>query len=212
MSDLFSLPLREVLKQAASSEPTPGGGSVSAITLAFAASMAAMVANLTIGKKKYRDVEQQATLLRDRALCLMSRAEDLVDADIAQFRRFMECYRMPATTEEERQNKEHLVQQALKGATQTPLEIAGACIELLEIVSELAPIGNTMAISDAGVAAYLAEAALNAALLSVDINIPEIKDQAFVEEARAHKESLIKQAEKLRSAALSVIASRMNGT
>ncbi len=209
MSELFSQSLRDVLKVSASSEPTPGGGSVSAIAAAFAASMAAMVANLTIGRKKYKDVEQEVTRLRDRALCLMNRAEELVDADMSQFRRFMEYYKMPATTDEEKERREHLIQEALKGATETPLEIARLCLEVLKVVDEIAPIGNTMAISDAGVAAHLADGALKSALLNVDINLPSIKDEAFAREARENKEGLIDQARQLSGKALAAISGRM---
>lgn len=211
MSELFSQSLRDVLKVSASSEPTPGGGSVAAMVAAFAASMSAMVGNLTIGKKKYRDVEPEVTRLRDRALCLMNRMEELVDADMQQFRRFMEFYKMPAATDEEKERKEHLIQEALRGATETPLEIARACIEILKIVDEVAPIGNTMAISDAGVSAYLAEAALQAALLNVDINLPLLKDEAFAKKAQDDKEGLIEQARQLKDRALATISRRMKG-
>lgn len=212
MSDLFSQSLRDVLKVSASSEPTPGGGSVSAIAAAFAASMAAMVANLTIGRKKYRDVEPEVTRLRDRALCLMNRAEELVDADMSQFKRFMEYYKMPAASDEEKERREHLIQEALKGATETPLQIARACLEILSVVDEIAPIGNAMAISDAGVAAYLAEAALKSALLNVDINLPQVKDQSFAEAAEKDKNGLIQQAVQVRDKALNTISSRMKGS
>jgi formiminotetrahydrofolate cyclodeaminase len=211
MSELFSQSLRDVLKVSASSEPTPGGGSIAAIAAAFAASMSAMVANLTIGRKKYRDVEAEVTRLRDRALCLMSRAEDLVEDDMTQFRRFMESYRMPAVTDEEKERREHLIQEALKGATETPLEIARTCLEILKVADEIAPIGNTMAISDAGVSCYLAEAALRAALLNVDINLPQVKDESFVKASRENKEGLINQATQLKDRALATISLRMKG-
>lgn len=209
MSEFFEKSLTDVLKASASSEPTPGGGSVAAIAAGFAASMAAMVGNLTIGKKKYRDVEAEVTLLRDRALCLMNRMEQLVESDMQQFRRFMEYYKMPAATDEEKERKEHLIQEALKGATETPLEIARACLEILKVVDEVAPIGNTMAISDAGVSAYLAEAALQSALLNVDINLPSLKDEEFARKARLDKEGLIAQAKEIKDRALATISRRM---
>lgn len=212
MRDLFSMPLRDVLKVSASSEPTPGGGSVAAICGAFATSMAAMVSNLTIGKKKYKAVEEQVTRIRDRALCVLSRLEELVELDMAQFSKFMEAYRMPKATQEEKERREHLLQEALKSATETPLEIARVCLDLLQIVVELAPVGNKMAISDAGVAAYLGEASLKAALLSVDINLPQIKDEKYVQKVRQDKDGLIKQAEELKEQALSTVFSRMSGS
>lgn len=210
MSDLFSDSLRDVLRVSASSEPVPGGGSVSAIAAAFAAAMSAMVANLTIGKKRYKKVEPQVTALRDRALCLMSRFEELVDDDMAVFKRFIEHYKLSAETPEEQARKEYLIQESLKGATETPLEIARTCMSILEIVREIAPIGSKMAISDAGVAAYLAEASLKAALLNVDINVPQIKDPKFVEQAKAEKEGLIEQAERVSRESLAIVTSRLS--
>jgi formiminotetrahydrofolate cyclodeaminase len=209
LSELFSMSLAEILKASASSEPTPGGGSVSAICAAFAASMASMVANLTIGKKKYKDVEAQVTSLRDQTLRLLAGFEELVDEDIKQFGNFMEAYRLPKNTPEEKEKREASVQKALKGATETPLRVARACVDLLEIVCELAPIGNKMAISDAGVAAYLGEASLRAVLLSADINIPMIKDPDYVEQVVQEKEGLIGQAQKLKEKAMAIVSARM---
>jgi len=209
LGSFFDKSLSEILRESASSAPTPGGGSVSGIAAAFAAAMAAMVGNLTIGKKKYKDVEAEVTVLRDKALDLMSTFEALVEEDISQFAKFMEAYRLPKNTQEEKQKREQVLQQALKGATETPLKVARACVELLDLVCKLAPIGNTMAISDAGVAAYLAEAGLRAVLLNVDINVPMIKDQDFVAQARKEKEGLIEQASKLREKAVSIVSERM---
>lgn len=209
MSDLFSQSLTEILRASASSEPTPGGGSVSAICAAFAASMASMVANLTIGKKKYKDVEPQVISLRDRVSRLLAEFEELVDEDIRQFGNFMDAYKLPKNTPEEKEKREDSVQEALKGATETPLKVARACVSLLEAVCELAPIGNKMAISDAGVAAYLGEASLRAVLLSADINIPMIRDVTYVERVVQEKEGLIEQAHKLRDKALATVSARM---
>jgi formiminotetrahydrofolate cyclodeaminase len=193
---LFDKSLSDILQEAASSAPTPGGGSVSGIAAAFAASMAAMVGNLTIGKKKYRDVEEQVTALRDKALGLMAAFETLVEEDISQFGKFMEAYRLPKSTEEEKQHREGVLQQALKGATETPLKVARACVELLELVCELAPIGNTMA--------------LYAVLLNVDINVPMIKERGFAVQAIEEKEGLMEQARSLREKAVAIVSERMS--
>lgn len=212
MSELFNSSLRDVLKVSASSEPTPGGGSVAAIAGGFAAAMTAMVGNLTIGKRRYRDVEAQVTSIRDKALCLMNRAEDLVESDMAQFNRFMDCYKMAVSTPEEKERREHLIQEALKGATETPLEIARMCLEILTLVDEISPIGSKMAISDAGVAAYLAEAGLQAALLNVDINVPQIKDEKFANQALQEKEGLIARAKEFRERSTATVSGRIRGS
>lgn len=209
MEDLFSQPLSDILRASASREPTPGGGSVSAVTAAFAASMVAMVANLTIGNKKYRDVEDEVTDIRNRAMALLSQAEELVQTDMVAFRRFMEAYKMPSDTAELKEQKEMAIQEAVRWATEAPLQIARTCLEILELTVEIVPIGNKMAVSDAGVAAYLGEAALGAALLNVDVNLPLVKDKSFAENVTKEKEALKKKAASLKERALFTVLSRM---
>ncbi len=209
MKELFSLSLKEVIDMSASSDPTPGGGSVSAICAAFAASMAAMVGNLTIGKKKYKDVEDKVTELRDEAVSLINEFEDLVYEDIGQFGKLMEVYKMPRSTDNEKEEREIALQQALKGATETPMKVARACVRLLRIVSELAPIGNKMAISDAGVAVYLGEASLKAVLLNVDINIPNITDEEYVRNVMLERDKLISEGQSLKEKTLPIIIERI---
>lgn len=209
MSDLFSRPLREVLRVAASSEPVPGGGSVSAIAGCFGAAMVSMVANLTIGKKKYRDVEGQAVVIRDRALSLMNRLEALVDEDMTSFQRFMDVYKMPRETPEQEHTRALLMEEALKASTETPLRIARACLEGLELAAEIASIGSKMAISDAGVAANLLGAALESALLNVDINLPSIKDEEFKRASLEERLSLSRRAQELKDRCLSLVREKM---
>jgi len=141
----------------------------------------------------------------------MSQAEDLVEADMAVFGRFMECYKMPAATPEEKEQREGLIEEALKGATEIPIKIAKLALQILELVDEIAPIGNRTAISDAGVAAYLADAGLRAALLNVDINVPNLKDRAFALWAQEEKDALLARAEELKSRSVSTVLGRLAG-
>lgn len=210
MSDMFSMSLRDVLRASASADPTPGGGSVSAIAAAFATSMAAMVCNLTIGKKKYKDVEDEISVIRNKALSMLNRLEELVNDDIAAFNRFMECFKMPKDTPEEKEIRTVMMQDALKTATRVPMDIAKECLVLLNLVNRISVIGNAMAISDAGVAAHLGHAALKASLLNVEINIGLIKDKLFVEEVSQEKEGLLRQADTIAVQCLSTVSSRIN--
>lgn len=211
MSELFDKSLRQVLEVSASKEPTPGGGSVAAIAGGFAAAMTAMVTNLTIGKKRYKDVEGQIKDIREKAMGLIKKAEKLVEADMAVFTRFMDCYKISASTPEEKEEKDKLIQEALKGATEVPLAIGKMCLDILSLVDEIAPIGSKMAISDAGVAAYLAEAGLQAALLNVDINVPQIKDEEFVNQALEQKKGLIAKAKEIKERSTSTVSRRIGG-
>ncbi|MFZ5590489.1 MAG: cyclodeaminase/cyclohydrolase family protein [Bacillota bacterium] len=209
MSDMFDRSFRQILAVAASDAPTPGGGSVSAMVGALGVAMTAMVGNLTVGKPKYAEVEGKVKEITARAYYIINRLEKLVAADIAAFGKFMDVYRMPKNTEEEKAKREEMMQKALKTATNEPMEIARTLLEALKITEELSHIGNKMAISDAGVAAYVCEAALNAVLLSADINIPMITDQEFVQQVLAEKERIVNRARELKEAAVAKVNERM---
>lgn len=209
MSEIFDLSLRKVLEISASSSPTPGGGSVSAMVACLGTSMVAMVGNLTIGKEKYKDVEPQVEKILAKTETILAKLEQYVDQDIAEFGNFMEVLKMPKDTEEQKALRAAKMQKALIGATDTPLEIARVCLETLEIAEELSTIGNKGAISDVGVGAFVAEAALNSVLLSVDINIPSIKDQAYVERVSNEKQQLVEKAKYLCAKAVKQVQERM---
>lgn len=209
MGDFFNKSLRDVIAVAASNEPTPGGGSVSAMVACFGVAMTAMVCNLTVGKEKFKDVEPQIQEILDTAKGLLNKLEELVDADMADFNSFMATFRMPKNTDEEKTARNAAMQKALKSATDTPMEIARVCLKALEITDKLAPIGNKMAISDAGVAAVVAEASLNGVLLSADINIPMIKDEEYVKKVVAEKEQMVAEARRLKDKAFAVVQERL---
>ncbi|HHW07777.1 MAG TPA: cyclodeaminase/cyclohydrolase family protein [Clostridia bacterium] len=209
MSNIFDSSLRQVLEASASDAPTPGGGSVSAIVGSFGVAMVSMVANLTTGKEKYKDVEPQVKAILEKTSRIMARLEELVAEDMQVFGKFMEALKMPKDTEEQKSLRAGKMQEALKAATDTPMEIARVCLEGLELAAELSSIGNKGAISDVGVAAYVAEAALNSVLLSVDINIPSIKDAEYVDQVQQEKYALIVKAAQLREKAVAQVRDRM---
>ncbi len=209
MSDIYDLTFRKVVAVSASDAPTPGGGSVSALVGTLGVAMTAMVGNLTVGRPKFKDVEPEVKEITGAAYFIINRLEKLVDADIAAFGKFMDVYRLPKNTDEEKAKREEQMQKALKKATDTPMEIARTLLDALVITDKLAKIGNTMAISDAGVAAYVCEASLNGVLLSVDINIPMVKDEEYVKNILAEKEQLVAKAKELKDKAVAVVQERM---
>lgn len=209
MSDMFDLSYRKILAVSASDAPTPGGGSVSAMVGALGVAMAAMVGNLTVGKPKYAEVEEDVKEITGRAYFIMARLEKLVAADIAALGKFMDVYRMPKNTDEEKAKREEAMQKALKTATNEPVEIARTLLDALVITEKLSKIGNKMAISDAGVAAYVCEAAINAVLLSADINIPMITDQEFVSKVKEEKAKIVAEAKRLKDLAVATVNERM---
>lgn len=211
MGTLYDQSLREIIELSSSKSPTPGGGSISAIAATLGLAMAAMVCNLTIGKDKYKDVECQVMGYLATAEGLTGKLMELTEEDIKIFNKLMSAYRMPRTTEEENESRKSAVQEALKGATEIPMEIARVCLQALQVTGKLSEIGNKAAISDAGVAAVMIEAALHGVLLNVDINTPLIKDRAFTDRTLAEKEKMLEEAGKLKDQALAVVRERIGG-
>lgn len=208
-SNVWQWTTAEFLAQAASSAPTPGGGSVSAYVGALAASMVCMVANLTIGKEKYKDVEPQVQAILEKGQKLLNDLKTGLSQDIAEFSNFMAVLKLPKETEEQKSARAAKMQEVLISATDTPLGIAQNCYAVLELAQELAPIGNKGAISDVGVAAYLAESALRAAMFSVDINLPQVKDSVYQEKVKAERGRLFTQAERIKNETVQVVQSRL---
>ncbi|SHI17255.1 cyclodeaminase/cyclohydrolase family protein [Desulfosporosinus lacus] len=199
----------EFLTVSASSSPTPGGGSVSAYVGALAASMTCMVANLTIGKEKYKEVEPQAKEILAEAEAVLGLLKSGLSQDIAEFSNFMDVLKLPKGTDEEKALRTEKMQEVLVSATDTPLGISQNCFRVLQLAQKLAPIGNKGAISDVGVSAYLAESALKSAMLSVDINLPGIKDVAYQERVKAERARLFEQAAVICAETVAVVQSRM---
>ncbi|WP_425807744.1 cyclodeaminase/cyclohydrolase family protein [Desulfitobacterium sp. Sab5] len=207
--DVWKWTTDEFLAQGASSAPTPGGGSIAAYVGALAASMVCMVANLTVGKEKYKDVEPQVKEILGKAQRLMNDLKTGLTQDIAEFSNFMAVLKLPKDTEEQKIKRTEKLQEVLISATDTPLGIAQNCFTVIKLAQALAPIGNKGAISDVGVAAYLGESALKAAMLSADINLPQIKNEEYQAQVKIERERLFKEAEKIKTETVQVVQSRL---
>lgn len=175
-------PIVDFLDKLASSAPEPGGGSASALAAAVGAALVSMVASLTVGKEKYADVQDQIARLLDDSEKVRSRLQELVQEDTEVYGVLAAAFKMPRETEEDKQKRNEAVQSACKEATMVPYAIAEQCLEVAKLSEVAADIGNVNAVSDAGVAALLAEACAQCAALNVKINLGTIKDTAFNEE------------------------------
>lgn len=184
-------PLSHFLDQLASNAPTPGGGSVAAVTGALAAGLVSMVCNLTIGKEKYKDVEADVQSILSRSEALRQRLAGLMQSDVEAYGKLAAAYKMPRSTDAEKQARTSAVQEACVTAANVPLAIAENCVEIINLCPEAAAKGNVGAVTDVGVAVLLAEAALRSAILNVEINLNVIKDQAYVESTRARIQELL---------------------
>ncbi len=174
-------PLSAFLDQLASSAPTPGGGSAAALCGALSAALSSMVANLTLGREKYREVEPAIRAALEQSERLRAACTQLINDDIAAYGALSAAYRLPKATAEEQATRSAQIQEALHGAAEAPLRIAEQARQALDLCRTLAEIGNINVISDVGVAAIAAHAALESAELNVLINLKAIKDGALAE-------------------------------
>ncbi|HEU4640875.1 MAG TPA: glutamate formimidoyltransferase [Gemmatimonadaceae bacterium] len=162
----------------ASASPTPGGGSVAALAGALSAALARMVAGLTLGKKKYAAVEDEFREIAQRAASLGQRLTELVQLDARSYEAVSQAYKLPKETPEQTDRRNAAITAALIGASEVPLETARACADVAALAEVCAVRGNTNAVSDAGVAALLAEAACRGAAYNVRINVASLPDRA----------------------------------
>ncbi len=182
------------LDELASNSPTPGGGSVAALAGALGAALISMVGNLTVGKKKYEDVEEAIKKIIGSSEKLRYELSQLIEEDVKVFNNFMATYKMPRETEDEKKMRTEKIQEALIEAARVPLRVAYKCMEILSLSKEVAEKGNVNLVSDAGVAALMAEAALESAILNVKINLKMIKDEKVrTELSSSIKEILLKE-------------------
>ncbi len=174
-------PMIVFLDRLASRSPEPGGGAVSALVGALGAALVSMVGNLTLGKEKYADVQDQVEELLEHSEKLRDELQGLIQRDTEVYAEVSAAYKMPRESEEEKAARSSSIQKALKTATEVPFEIAEKCLEVARVSQTAAEIGNVGAVSDAGVAALLAEAAAQSAALNVKINVKSIEDRDFAE-------------------------------
>lgn len=181
----------------ASKAPIPGGGGASALVGAIGTALGNMVASLTVGKKKYADVEEQMYILKEKADNLQKELLELVGRDAEVFEPLSKAYGMPKNTEEEKIEKERVMELALREACSVPLEIMYKCCEAIELHSEFAHKGSSLAVSDAGVGVVFCKAALQGASLNVFINTKAMKDREYAEKINLEAKNLLKKYEKI---------------
>ncbi|MDO5407542.1 MAG: cyclodeaminase/cyclohydrolase family protein [Eubacteriales bacterium] len=166
----------------ASKAPVPGGGGASALGGALAAALGQMVANLTVGKKRYANVQDEMHQSLFALNILQMELMALADKDAEVFAPLAAAYGMPTDTEEQRAEKEQVMEVRLLDASIVPLKIMERASAVLDVVELLAQKGSRMAVSDAGVAAQFARAALTGAVMNVYINTKSMKNREKAEE------------------------------
>lgn len=198
---LIERTVKGFIEETASDSPAPGGGSVSALAGALGAALGCMVFSLTENKKAYADLDETVRKeLSDAASALADLKNELtvsIDADTEAFNGFMIALRMPKASEEEKAARKRAMQKAAVDSLEVPLKTAELAVEVLRNLPVIARYGNKNAVSDAGVAGWMARGAVEGAILNVRINIPGIDDETVVNKAEEAIKELAAEAEKL---------------
>ncbi|MDP4175207.1 MAG: cyclodeaminase/cyclohydrolase family protein [Bacteroidota bacterium] len=171
--------LGEYLDELSSNSPTPGGGNVSALCATLASCLGTMVCNLTIGKRKYADVEAEISSIKEKLEGYRQKFIDLAQKDNQAFDKVMDAFKMPKETEQEKALRSQQIEEATYGAAKVPAEVVKSCSEVIPLIQTIVEKGNRNSLSDAGVAALLLSTAAQGAFLNVLINCSSLKDQAL---------------------------------
>ncbi len=201
--------VKAFLDELASASPAPGGGSVAALSGALGAALAAMVCHLTIGKKKYADVEEEMKKVLVQAEDLRRVFTELVSKDTEAFNKVMEAYSLPKETEPQKALRSAAITEATKEATLVPLEVMKHCIDALALAQIVASRGNVNSVSDAGVSALMLHAACEGAAMNVRINLNGLNDPDFVGWKNEELESVLNTSGMMMEEIRSVVAERM---
>ena len=173
--------------------PTPGGGGASALVGAAGVALGNMVGSLTVGKKKYADVEEEIRAMMETSAKLQNDLLDLIQKDADGFEPLAAAYRLPKDTEEQKAEKERILEQATKDACDVPFEIMEKCCQGIDLCGEFAEKGSVMATSDAGAGAIFCKAALQAASLNIYINTKTLKDRDYAEQMNKRSDDMLKE-------------------
>jgi formiminotetrahydrofolate cyclodeaminase len=190
---LTALTLTDFLNETASKSPAPGGGSVSALAASLGSALTSMVCRLTIGKKKYADVQGEMESCLRKSEELRAQCAALIDEDTAAFNAVMAAFGLPKEAEEEKRRRSEAIQKATTSATLVPIKVMELCAGALELVKVIAIKGNRNSLPDAGVAALMLRAACEGAALNVKANLSGLQDAAFVEQTEAKAQLILEK-------------------
>ena len=186
-----TVPCNEFVEVLASKAPVPGGGGASALVGAIGTALGNMGGSLTVGKKKYADVEEEMYELKGKADALQKELLHLIERDAEVFEPLSKAYGMPRNTEEEKAEKARVMEIVLKDACSVPMEIMERCCEAIDLIEVFAEKGSTLAISDAGVGATFCKAALEGASLNVFINTKSMKNREYADELNKKADEML---------------------
>lgn len=182
----------EFVRVLSTKEPVPGGGGASALVGSVGMALGNMVGALTIGKKKYAEVEEEINRLMIKAETLQNQLLELVQRDAEVFQPLAKAYGLPKETDKEKAEKARVMEIVLKDACSVPMEIMKKCCEAIDLHREFAEKGSTLAISDAGVGVIFCKAALQGASLNVFINTNSMLDKEYAKRINDEADEMLR--------------------
>jgi glutamate formiminotransferase/formiminotetrahydrofolate cyclodeaminase len=191
--------------------PAPGGGSVAALCSAISGALSAMVANLTIGKKGYEKVTEEALKLAPQGQDIKQKSLEVIDKDTDAFFAMMEAMRLPKKTEAEIELRNAQIEKWTQEAINAPLTTMHLANSAAELAAKIAKIGNANALSDAGVAALTALCSSQSAYYNILINLPGITDEHFKEKTLATAKELLESCKKIAADVEKEVWAKLNG-
>ena len=202
---------KEFVAALAGKEPVPGGGGTAALVGSLGMALGHMVGSLTVGKKKYADVEADVLALMQEAAALQEELLTLVNRDAEVFEPLSKAYGLPKETEEQQAHKRQVMEAALKEACAVPLEIMHACCKAIQLHRGFADKGSAIAISDVGCGVICCSAALQAASLNVFINTKAMTEREYAENINREAEEMLETYTKLAEEIYGNVAGRLKG-
>ncbi len=199
----------QFLHELASKSPVPGGGGAAALGGAIGMALAGMVGNLTVGKKKYADVEAEVKDLLAKSYVIMEDLKTLVDKDAEVFEPLAKAYSLPKNTPAEIEYKQKVLEECSKTACTVPLGIMRKCLAGIRIQARLGQIGSKLALSDIGCGAAFLKAALISGSLNVIINLNSIKDEAYIDTINKEMSSMLEEGVKLADVTLDYVHNKL---
>lgn len=198
-----------------SSDPTPGGGSVSAYVATLGSALTSMVGGLTFGKKNFQEFPEETREVMEKNAeelkGLFDELAGIVDEDTTAFDKVMAAFKLPKETEEEKSARSRAIQEGYKEALEVPLKCAQKCHRVMELQGVFAENGNVNAITDIGVGILLAYSGLEGALLNVTINLGSIKDEDYRETVSRKVSKLLSSAKDMKEQSLGTVYKRLEG-
>ncbi len=203
--------LQKYLEELSSNSPTPGGGNVAALCGALSASLGTMVCNLTIGKKKYLDVETEMNEMKVKLNVYVDKFLSLAKYDNEAFERVMDAFKLPKETDEQKKLRIEAIEKSTLEAASVPADVIKNCREIIPLLETISKKGNQNSLSDAGVAVAVIAAASEGAFLNVLINYSSLSEKQKASGLLMQAENLNNEVKEEAKYILDVISSKIRG-